>query len=134
MDNLSPERRSANMRAVRNRNTRPEIVVRRVSHALGYRFRVHVSKLPGKPDLVFASRYKVIFVHGCFWHRHGCKHGLQVPKTNTEFWEKKIKRNMQRDRVDVQRLRKIGWRSLIIWECQTKNLEKLEGKLRRFLI
>jgi len=133
MDNLSRERRSANMRAVRGRDTEPERVVRRLAHGLGYRFRLHGSGLPGKPDLVFAGRRKVIFVHGCFWHRHDCKHGLQTPKTNTNFWATKIAKNVERDAENVRRLKKAGWRSLVVWECETKTQDKLASRLLRFL-
>jgi DNA mismatch endonuclease (patch repair protein) len=133
MDNLSTERRSANMRAVRSRNTQPEKLVRRVSHGLGYRFRLHVSSLPGRPDLVFPGRRKVIFVHGCFWHHHNCKHGSQTPKTNTAFWETKIAGNVRRDAENTKRLKREGWRCLVVWECETKRQDKLASRLRRFL-
>ncbi|MGB8768255.1 MAG: DNA mismatch endonuclease Vsr [Candidatus Korobacteraceae bacterium] len=133
MDNLSTQRRSANMRAVRSCDTQPERVVRRVSHGLGYRFRLHVDSLPGRPDLVFAGRRKVIFVHGCFWHHHSCKHGAQTPKTNTAFWTTKIAKNVKRDAETLLRLKAAGWRSLVVWECETKTQERLAARLRRFL-
>ncbi|MGH9513070.1 MAG: very short patch repair endonuclease [Terriglobales bacterium] len=133
VDNLSSELRSANMRAVRSRDTRPEKLVRRISHRMGYRFRLHASTLPGRPDLVFPSRHKAIFVHGCFWHRHPCKHGSQRPKTNAAFWTMKIDGNVERDAENFKRLRKAGWRSLVVWECETKQPEKLASRIRRFL-
>ncbi len=133
MDNLSPERRSANMQAVKGRNTGPELIVRRLSHSLGYRFRLHASKLPGTPDLVFSGRQKVIFVHGCFWHRHRCKHGSQVPKTNKAFWKRKIAGNVKRDAENLRRLRADGWHWMIVWECETKVPGRLSARIRRFL-
>lgn len=133
MDHLSPESRSANMRAVKNRDTEPERIVRKLSYSLGYRFRLHDSKLPCKPDVVFRARRKAIFVHGCFWHHHNCRHGLQIPKTNTAFWKKKIAKNVERDAKAIRSLRKIGWRSLVIWECETRIPSRLVPRLRRFL-
>jgi DNA mismatch endonuclease (patch repair protein) len=133
MDNLSTECRSANMRAVRSRDTQPEKLVRRLSYGLGYRYRLHTASLPGKPDLVFPGRRKVIFVHGCFWHRHNCKHGLQRPKTNTAFWAAKIAGNVRRDAENCKRLKREGWRWLIVWECETKRQDKLASRIRRFL-
>jgi DNA mismatch endonuclease (patch repair protein) len=132
MDHLTPERRSANMRAVRDRDTQPEKLVRCLSHALGYRFRLRSDALPAKPDLVFPSRRKAIFVHGCFWHGHKCKRGT-MPKTRTEFWRAKIAGNSKRDSKDLLRLKAVGWRSLVIWECETKQPEKLARRLRQFL-
>src|SRR3990172_320297 len=108
MDNLSPKLRSANMRAVKGRNTRPEKLVRRLLYALGYRFRLHSPSLPGKPDIIFPGRRKVIFVHGCFWHRHKCKRGLQRPKTNTAFWVKKLTGNAKRDAQNLTQLKDAG--------------------------
>lgn len=133
MDNLSIKQRSANMRAVKSCNTEPEKIVRRLSHKLGYRFRLQASNLPCKPDIVFPGRRKVIFVHGCFWHHHSCKHGSQTPKTNTSFWREKITKNVERDTKDLTRLRKAGWRVLVVWECQTKTPNKLASRLERFL-
>src|SRR5271169_4334001 len=104
------EVRSRTMRAVKSTNTKPEIVVRRLVHALGYRFRLYRKDLPGSPDLVFPGRRKVIFVHGCFWHRHNCKHGSQTPKTNTAFWVTKIAGNVNRDAENSRRLKREGWR------------------------
>lgn len=121
------------MRAVRSRGTKPEIVVRQLAHRLGYRFRLHRRDLPGTPDLVFPGRRKVIFVHGCFWHQHkGCRRAT-VPRSNVRFWRAKLAGNMKRDAEYRERLKAKGWRSLIIWECETKNEQRISAKLRRFL-
>ena len=133
MDNLSAERRSANMRAVKGRDTQPEMVVRRLAQGLGYRYRLHVAKLPGKPDMVFAKYRKAVFVHGCFWHHHKCKHGLQKPKTNRSFWTKKIAKNIERDVKNLRDLRTEGWRVLVVWECETRDETRLTKKLNGFL-
>lgn len=132
-DRLSPERRSANMRAVRNRNTAPEVCVRQIAHRLGYRFRLHRSDLPGTPDLSFLSLRKAVFVHGCFWHRHAKCRRASTPQTNREFWSQKLARNVTRDVKQVAALKKLGWTSLVVWECQTKDVKRLTILLRRFL-
>lgn len=132
-DNISKDRRSANMRAVRSRDTAPEIRVRRAAHRLGYRFRLHRSNLPGKPDLAFPSRKKVIFVHGCFWHRHKKCRRAALPESNRKFWRTKLTRNAFRDAAQMTAIRKIGWRSIVIWECETKNEKQLAARLKRFL-
>ncbi|GAA4035704.1 DNA mismatch endonuclease Vsr [Sphingomonas rosea] len=131
MDRLTPERRSRLMSRVPQKNTSPELRVRRAAHALGLRFRIHRRNLPGTPDLVF-PKYKVaIFVHGCFWHRHpGCPKA-SVPKTRQEFWEAKFARNVERDRhVDAQ-LSARGWRVCKLWECETKDEQTLRERLVR---
>jgi DNA mismatch endonuclease (patch repair protein) len=112
------ERRSSVMRAVKSKDTAPEMQVRRFVHALGYRYRLHRDDLPGKPDLVFPKLKRVIFVHGCFWHGHQCIRGSRVPKTNREYWIRKIERNCRRDVASVQTLRSMGWSTHIVWECQ----------------
>lgn len=133
IDTLSREARSRLMSRVRNRDTGPEMIVRQLTHRLGYRYRLHKKDLPGKPDLVFASRRRVIFVHGCFWHRHkGCALA-SMPKSRTSFWEKKFRENVLRDKSVVSALTKAGWRSLVIWQCETKDLEALEKKIVAFL-
>jgi DNA mismatch endonuclease (patch repair protein) len=124
--------RSAIMRAVKSTNTKPELIVRKLAHALGFRFRLH-GALPGKPDLVFAGRRKVIFVHGCFWHGHACARGARVPVNNRDYWVGKVARNRTRDRKTLRRLRADDWQVLVVWECETKNKEKLGSRLRRFL-
>ena len=132
-DNISKERRSANMRAVRSQDTKPEIRVRQIVHRLGYRFRLHRRDLPGKPDLAFPSRKMAIFVHGCFWHQHkGCRRG-SMPQTNTEFWRSKLERNVFRDSKQLENLKTNGWRSLVIWECETKDEKRVVARIRRFL-
>ncbi|WP_262296844.1 very short patch repair endonuclease [Microvirga sesbaniae] len=133
MDILTPEKRSAHMSRIRSKNTRPEIAVRALAHSLGYRFRLHRRDLPGTPDLVFPSRRKVIFVHGCFWHGHeGCRCG-RLPKTRTEFWQKKIEGNRHRDEQAIRTLSDAGWSSLVIWGCQTKDRASLTEILSNFL-
>src|SRR5579884_3088802 len=134
MDTLSPQERSARMALVRGENTKPEIVIRRLIHGMGYRYRLHVGSLPGKPDLVFPSRGKIIFVHGCFWHRHRssmCKLA-RLPKSKLEFWKPKLEENRCRDLETVRRLRRSGWRVLVVWECQIK-MANLADKIKRFL-
>ena len=119
-DVLTPEQRRRCMSAIRGKDTKPELVVRRMAHALGYRFRLHRKDLPGTPDLVFPRLAKVIFVHGCFWHLHRCPYGRVVAKTNPEFWRRKREGNAQRDRRTRRKLHELGWKVLVIWECQTK--------------
>jgi len=119
------------MRLVKCKDTKPELVVRRLVHALGFRYRLHVTGLPGKPDLVFAGMRKVIFVHGCFWHRHpGCG---RMPKSRLSFWRTKLEENRRRDKRNQRKLRKDGWRVHIIWECQLADIEGLKGRIRKFL-
>lgn len=132
-DTLSKPQRSANMRAVGSRNTKPEIRVRRIAHGLGYRFRLHRRELPGKPDLAFPGRRKAVFVHGCFWHQHkGCGRAA-VPQSNIGFWLPKLTRNAARDAAQIAALKKIGWRALVIWECELKNERRVASRIRRFL-
>lgn len=133
MDKLSPAERSENMRRIRSRNMKPELIVRSLAHRLGYRFRLHRKDLPGKPDLVFGSRRKVIFVHGCFWHQHGRCIDSKLPKSNTEYWHPKLMRNVERDAASIRALRAAKWQSLVIWECETKDESRLARKIGRFL-
>ena len=121
------------MRAVKARNTKPEMLVRRTVHGMGYRYRLHRKDLPGKPDLVFPSRRKVIFVNGCFWHGHDCRRGARMPKSNRTYWEGKINRNRERDVQSRSALKRIGWSVLTIWECQMINAAELQTRLRDFL-
>ena len=135
MDKISEERRSFNMRAIRSKNMLPEIIVRRLTHSMGYRFRLHRRDLPGRPDLVFPSRRKVIFVHGCFWHQHAdpeCKIS-RMPKSNLEYWRPKLEGNVVRDSEHQLRLREQGWTVAVVWECETKDLKSLQAKIKRFL-
>lgn len=127
------EQRSRTMRAVKSKNTKPELIVRRLIHRLGYRYRLHRKDLPGKPDLVFGPRRKVIFVHGCFWHGHTCKRGDRVPKENRTYWADKIKKNKIRDEENIAALESCGWKVLVIWECQTKDAKRLEERIRSYL-
>ncbi|HEU4981961.1 MAG TPA: DNA mismatch endonuclease Vsr [Acidobacteriaceae bacterium] len=129
----TPERRSRNMASIRGKNTKPEKAVRSLLHKLGYRYRLHRRDLPGKPDLVFPSRRKVIFVHGCFWHMHDCRWGRVVPATNSNFWQEKRQKNRDRDSRTMAALTEIGWRVLVVWECQIKDTNSLTKKLRSFL-
>lgn len=124
--------RSANMRAIRSTSMKPEMVVRRLVHSLGYRYRLHRYDLPGRPDLVFSSRRQLIFVHGCFWHCHGCKKS-HSPKSNLSYWQPKLERNRTRDEKNVKVLRQLGWRLLVVWECETGEKTSLVRNLRLFL-
>lgn len=121
------------MRRVRRGDTAPELKVRRVLHSLGYRYRLHVPALPGTPDIVFKSRRKAIFVHGCFWHRHCECHLASTPKSNIAFWSAKFDANIARDRRKEEELANAGWSVLVVWQCETKELEILEARLRSFL-
>ena len=132
-DVFSIEKRSWVMSRVRGRETSPEIKVRSLTHRLGYRFRLHRKNLPGKPDLVFPFRKKVIFVHGCFWHGHDCPRGKRTPKTNTEYWIEKIRKNIERDAKNQSQLQSLGWNVLVIWECEIKNLDKIACKINEYL-
>ncbi|MEX1026702.1 MAG: very short patch repair endonuclease [Candidatus Paceibacterota bacterium] len=132
MDNLSESERSERMGRVRSKDTKPEMTVRRLVHSLGYRYRLHSADLPGKPDLVFPSRKCVIFVHGCFWHRHaGCPR-CRLPKSRVDFWKPKLEANKQRDIMNKRRLTRLGWRYLVIWECQIKD-DDLADRIIGFL-
>lgn len=132
VDKASPEKRSWMMRRVRNKNTAPEMKVRKLIFAMGYRYRLHVKSLPGSPDIVFAGRKKAIFVHGCFWHMHDCKKG-SPPESNKKFWYPKLQRNKARDAENLTELEKKGWKVLVIWQCQLKNLLELETAIKAFL-
>jgi DNA mismatch endonuclease (patch repair protein) len=125
--------RSEIMRRVRSADTTPELIVRKLAHSLGFRYRLHKKELPGKPDLVFSGKRKVIFVHGCFWHGHKCKRGNRLPKKNREYWTKKISTNMKRDKNQVEELNKAGWSVLTIWECETNDQDSLTHKIVEFL-
>lgn len=127
------ELRSRIMRAVKGQDTRPELAVRRMVHGLGYRYRLHRKDLPGKPDLAFPGRRKVIFVHGCFWHGHECARGARQPKSNVDYWRRKIGRNAARDREAQRSLRAEGWRTLVVWECELKKADRVARRVRRFL-
>lgn len=133
MDHISRSRRSWLMSRVKSRNTGPEVLVRKTAHALGYRFRLHRKGLTGSPDLTFPRLRSVIFVHGCFWHRHpGCSKA-STPKTREAFWSEKFARNVARDAFVRAELRRLGWRVCVIWECETKRPAQMVKKVRRFL-
>lgn len=132
-DTLTPRERSERMSRVRSTDTKPEMRVRRLVHGLGYRYRLHVRELPGTPDLVFPSRRAVIFVHGCFWHRHENCALARLPKSRLDFWRKKLESNTTRDAAQQERLRELGWRVLVVWECQLGDTAKLTDTIRHFL-
>lgn len=133
MDTLSPWERSERMALVRGKNTRPELAVRKLVFSLGYRYRLHARDLPGNPDMVFRNRRKVIFIHGCFWHRHAACALARLPKSRLDFWVPKLEGNKQRDKRNKRVLARDGWKVLTIWECQLSNLGRLEATIRRFL-
>jgi len=129
LDTLSPIQRSINMSRVKGRDTRPEKIVRSLLHRLGYRFRLHNNKLPGKPDITLAKYKTVIFVHGCFWHRHsGCPRA-SIPKTRQEFWTNKFEKNINRDKQVQTNLKELGWKIIVIWECELKDIPRLEKRI-----
>ncbi|HOZ27124.1 MAG TPA: DNA mismatch endonuclease Vsr [Hyphomonadaceae bacterium] len=130
-DVFDTETRSAVMRAVKSRDTAPEMKVRRAAHALGLRFRLHRSDLPGKPDLVFPAKQTALFVHGCFWHGHDCARGARMPQNNRDYWQAKISRNRARDKASLAALKKLGWTPRIIWECQTRDEAALSRLVQR---
>lgn len=134
-DTLTAEQRSERMRRVRGKDTQPEMRVRRIVHGMGFRYRLHRRDLPGQPDLVFPKRRKVIFVHGCFWHRHpdpDCRLA-RLPKSRIEFWKPKLETNSVRDARHQHKLVELGWRYLVVWECELGKMEQLENKLLAFL-
>lgn len=131
-DPLSPEERSERMSRIRGKDTRPEIIVRRLIHALGYRYRLQAKDLPGRPDLIFRPRNSVIFVHGCLWHQHGCNQ-YRMPHSRLDFWLPKLTRNVERDKEVSRKLADDGWKSLTIWECELKDLKAVEKRIIRFL-
>ena len=120
------------MQSVKSRNTGPELIVRRLLHGMGYRYRLHRKDLPGRPDIALISRRKAIFVHGCFWHGHGCPKG-RLPKSRLEYWGKKLDENKKRDRTKQEQLHSLGWRVLVIWQCETRDLGTLATRLQDFV-
>ncbi len=134
-DKISPDRRSENMRRIRAKDMKPEMIVRRLVHGMGFRYRLHRKDLPGKPDLVFGPRRKVVFVHGCFWHQHNnpnCLDG-RMPKSRVEYWEPKLRRNVERDTENCKRLKDEGWQVLTVWECECRDEPALIETIKRFL-
>jgi DNA mismatch endonuclease (patch repair protein) len=133
MDTLTPAERSLRMSLVRGKDTKPELLVRRLVHGMGYRYRLHARDLPGNPDIVFPGKGKVVFVHGCFWHRHGTCKNTRWPKSRLDFWRPKLERNQLRDKVNKKKLGRLGWKVLVVWECQLGKLPALMARLRAFL-
>lgn len=125
---MTKEQRSSVMSRIGPKNTAPELVVRRTLHRQGFRFRLHSPDLPGKPDIVLPKYHTVVFVHGCFWHGHGCRKGSHRPTTNTEFWNAKLDRNVTRDRNTAARLRRMGWKVVTVWECQVGRPERIVSR------
>lgn len=135
LDRVDTKTRSRIMASVRSQNTGPEMIVRRLVHGLGYRYRLHDRRLPGHPDLVFKSRKKVILVHGCFWHRHNCRQGRSEPETRADFWKAKFHANKLRDRRNMRKLKNAGWDVLVVWECETHSVKqhRLRTRVIQFL-
>ena len=133
MDTFTLEQRSRCMSKIRNKNTKPEIAVRKILTKLGYRYRLHLSKLPGKPDISITKKKIAVFVNGCFWHQHsGCKRQT-IPKTNIEYWHTKLQRNVDNQKKNIEKLEELGWVVIIIWECEVKNQHLLMDNLRSYL-
>ena len=133
MDTLTREKRSWNMSRIRSADTGPEKLVRSLLHRMGFRFRLHSAGLPGRPDIVLPKYSTVVLVHGCFWHRHArCKY-VYTPKSRKDFWERKFRQNVRRDRLVRQELRKLGWKVIVVWECQTRHPERLAARLERLI-
>lgn len=133
-DILSPQKRSERMRQIRSKNTRPELLVRKLVYGMGLRYRLHDPRLPGKPDLVFAGRRKILYVHGCFWHHHDDCGTWHMPKSRSDYWRDKLQRNRQRDQQHLERLRNDGWQVMVVWECELKDLALLRIRLHGFLL
>ncbi len=132
-DVLSKKQRSICMSAIRGKNTKPEITVRRMAHRLGFRFRLYRGDLPGRPDLTFPRLRAVVFVNGCFWHSHRCRYGKVMPKANAAFWRKKRLKTVLRDRRNRSAAQKLGWRVLTVWECQLRDIEAVKKRMVAFL-
>jgi DNA mismatch endonuclease (patch repair protein) len=133
-ERFSKVERSRVMAAIKSKDTSPELLVRRLVHRLGYRFRLHCRDLPGTPDIVLPRLRKIINVHGCFWHLHTCRHARLAPVNNANYWQKKREGNAARDRKNLRKLRLDGWKVLTIWECQTRNADRLRLRIQKFLV
>ena len=133
-DTVNTAQRSAIMSKVKGKNTKPEMALRKGLFSLGFRYRIHCDSLPGKPDMVFPKYKSVIFVHGCFWHSHGCSRS-RIPKTNSIYWKSKILKNAKRDRVHIEKLNEMGWRVIVVWECDLtkKMIDKTVGEINGWL-
>lgn len=133
VDTLTPRERSERMARIKAKNTTPEMKLRKLVYGMGFRYRIHDRRLPGRPDLVFQGRRAVIFIHGCFWHRHsGCRLA-RIPKSNVEFWSNKLEKNRLRDARNIASLEALGWRVLVIWECEIKNDDRMKNTIKMFL-
>lgn len=132
-DHLSPEQRSRNMSKIKQKDTKPEKLLRKAIHRAGFRFRKNVKNLPGKPDIVLPKYKTVIFVHGCFWHRHDCKRGHSIPSNRKKFWIEKFRKNVERDAEKQKLLKEEGWKVIVIWECELKDMDKVLSKLKKEL-
>ena len=134
VDNLTPEKRTEVMKSIISEGTKPELVLRKFLFSQGFRYRKNYKKLPGRPDIVFIKKKIAIFVHGCFWHSHpGCKYATR-PKSNLDYWDGKLKNNVERDKLNQKEITAMGWRSIILWECETKYMEMLQRKLETYFI
>lgn len=133
-DTLSPKERSERMSRIRGKGSKPEMRLRRLVHSLGFRYRLHVKELPGKPDLVFPARRAVIFMHGCFWHRHERCRLARLPKSKLDFWITKLEANRQRDLIHQRQLSDLGWRVLVVWECELNDTEHVSRIVKKFLL
>lgn len=133
-DRLTPEKRSWNMSRIRSKNTKPEKIIRSLLHKMGYRFRIHRRDLPGKPDIVLPKYRTVVFMHGCFWHRHESCKAATTPKTNTAFWEEKFRRNVERDERHQDALNALGWKVIVVWQCELKDRAEIGRRLQSELV
>ena len=133
MDTLSPKERSERMSKIRSKDSTPEMKLRSLVHGMGFRYRLHVKDLPGKPDLVFPARHAIIFMHGCFWHRHGECKLARMPKSRLDFWQEKLEANRQRDLIHRQQLLELGWNILVVWECQLNDTANVARIIQEFL-
>ncbi|MEM6538861.1 MAG: very short patch repair endonuclease [Pseudomonadota bacterium] len=132
MDTRTPKQRRRIMQAVKSKDTKPEMIVRRCLYAMGYRYRLHRKDLPGKPDIAFIGRRKAIFVHGCFWHWHGCAKG-RLPKSRLDYWRPKLEENVNRDKTKLAEIEALGWKVLVIWQCELSNRDNLALRLQQFV-
>ena len=133
MGALTTKQRRETMRRVKSENTKPEMAIRRLVHRMGYRYRLHRKDLPGKPDMVFPGKKKIIFIHGCFWHGHNCRAGRNKPRTNTDYWIPKIEKNVKRDKKNFEKLKECGWDVMVVWECEIHDLKMTGEKIKDFL-
>lgn len=132
-DPLTPEQRRYTMSRVKGKDTEPELAIRKLVHSMGYRYRLHRKDLPGKPDIVFPGRRKVIFANGCFWHSHDCRAGRNRPKTNLDYWHEKLEKNKKRDLQNQASLLEMGWDVLVVWECEVSDNDALRSRITNFL-